>query len=277
MAIDVRERWTENPPSGSVRWQRTRELWDARELVGFLALRDLKARYKQAVFGFGWAVVQPLAGALVFALVFRGLADVSSDGLPYLVFALVGFVVWSYFSLSLNSATSTLIVNSSMVTKVYFPRIAAPIAALLPGLLNMAVGFGVVAVAMVVFGAAPTLAILALPLCVLAAILVALGPSLILATLHVKYRDVAAAIGLVTQMWLLASPVAYPSSLVPDRWQWLYAMNPVAGLIDVTRWSIAGGPWPGPDLAISAGVALVLMVWGLVYFQRAERRFADII
>jgi ABC-type polysaccharide/polyol phosphate export permease len=276
-ALEPQDRWVENRPGGRRGRIDLRALWSARELVYFLALRDLKARYKQAAFGLGWAILQPLAGAAVFAFVFGGLAGVSGDGMPYPVFALTGFVAWNYFSQALGAATNSLVLNTSMITKVYFPRIAAPVAAILPPLVNLGVGLVLIAVAMVAYGVAPTAALAALPLCVAFAMLAALGPGLILATLHVAYRDVAVVIGFLTQLWLLASPIAYSSALVSDGWRWVYSLNPMVGVIDLFRWSVAGGPWPGPYLLASVASTIVLVVVGIVYFAGSERRFADVI
>lgn len=274
---DEAERWVENRPTAGVRALDLSELWAYRELVGFLALRDLKARYKQAVFGLAWAVAQPIVGAVVFTVVFDRLANVPSEGIPYIVFALLGSTVWSYFSNSLNRATSSLVGNASLVTKVYFPRLAAPLAALLPGLVDLLVGFVLVAIAMVLTGVTPDAALLALPLCVIAVMVVALGAGLMLATLNVRYRDVTSVLGVAIQLWLFASPVAYPSSLVEGTWRWVYAANPMTGVLDAFRWSLLDGPAPGADLLVSAATGLALVVAGVRYFQSAERRFADII
>lgn len=270
-------RWVENRPSSGARALDLGELWAYRELVGFLALRDLKARYKQAAFGVGWAVLQPVVTAAVFTVVFHQLADVPSDGVPYVVFALLGSTVWSYFSTSLNRATSSLVGNASLITKVYFPRIAATLAALLPGLVDLAIGLLLVALVMAVTGVTPGPALLALPLCVAGLLVVALGAGLVLATLNVTYRDVGSVFGLLTQAWLFASPVAYPSDLVDGWWRWLYAANPMAGVLDAFRWALLGTARPGAELLVSAAAGLALGTAGVRYFQGAERRFADVI
>lgn len=269
--------WTENRPSGGARALRLAELWAYRELVLFLALRDVKARYKQALFGIGWSVVQPIVGVLMLTLVFRRLAGVPSDGIPYPLFALLGFLLWSYFAGSLGSASTSLVNNVSLVTKVYFARMVTPVAALLPGLVHLAVGFVLLVVLLVVYGVRPGWEALLAPLCLLGAMAIALGAGLLLAALNVKYRDVGHVLGFLTQLWFLASPVAYPSSLVGDEWRYVYALNPMAGVLDAARWSLLEGPAPGPELAISALSALVLLAVGLFYFQRTERQFADVI
>jgi ABC-type polysaccharide/polyol phosphate export permease len=271
------EGWIETPRGDGRRSVRLAELWAYRELVAFLALRDLRARYKQAAFGFGWAVVQPLSGAIVLTVVFRELAGVPSDGIPYLVFAFLGFSVWSYFSSSLNAANISLVANSALVTKVYFPRLAAPFAAVLPGTVDLGIALGLTGVLMVVQGVSPGLALLTLPLWVAAVVLVALGVGLLLATATVQYRDVPHAFGLLTQLLLFASPVAYPASLVPERWLWLYHVNPMAGVISGFRWSMLGGTAPGAPALVSLATGVALLWLGLRYFGNHERRFADVI
>jgi ABC-type polysaccharide/polyol phosphate export permease len=277
VAVEATRQWTENGPTRGLRAVRLRELWDYRELAFFLALRDVKARYKQAAFGIAWAVIQPVAGVALFTFVFRNLASVESDGLPYPLFALVGFLAWTYFAATLTSAVASLVANSALVTKVYFPRLAAPVSALLPGLINLLPGLAVLVLLMVHYGVAPGVALLALPLCLLWMMAAALGVGLLLATLNVRYRDVGSVLATLLQLWLFASPVAYPASLVPDKWQWLYALNPMAGVIEALRWTLIDGPAPGAELLISLASTVVLLVAGLLYFASAERRFADVI
>lgn len=273
----VADRWVENrAPTG---WHKVdlRELWAYRELIAFLAIRDVKVRYKQAVLGMAWAVVQPLAGAVVFTLVFDRIANLPSDGIPYPVFAFVGVTVWTYFTTSVQTAMSSLVGNVGLVTKVYFPRMAAPIAAVLPGLLDMGISLLILVVLMVGYRVTPGLALLALPLCVVVLVALAFGVGLILATLNVRYRDVKGVSSLLLQLWLFASPVAYASSVIRDRWELLYALNPMAGLIDAFRWSLLGAPAPGAEALPSMAVLVVILVVGLAVFAREERRFADII
>jgi ABC-type polysaccharide/polyol phosphate export permease len=273
----VADRWVENrAPTG---WHKLdlRELWAYRELIAFLAVRDVKVRYKQAVLGMAWAVLQPLAGALVFTLVFDRIANLPSDGIPYPVFAFVGVMVWTYFTTSVQTAMSSLVGNVGLVTKVYFPRMAAPIAAVLPGLLDMGISFAILAVLLVVYGLAPGWALLTLPVWIVVLIALAFGVGLVLATLNVRYRDVKGVSGLLLQLWLFASPVAYASSVVEGRWGPLYDLNPVAGIVDAFRWSLLGAPAPGLDALASLAVLVVILVAGLAVFAREERRFADII
>lgn len=277
VAAEATGPWTENRPTRGLRAVRLRELWAFRELAFFLALRDVKARYKQAAFGVAWAVIQPLAGVALFTFVFRELASVDSDGLPYPVFALVGFLAWTYFASTLTTAVASLVANSALVTKVYFPRLAAPVSALLPGLINLLPGLAVLAVLMAGSGVAPGIALVALPACVLWLMAAALGVGLLLSTLNVRYRDVGSVVATLLQLWLFASPVAYPTSLVPEAWRWVYSLNPMAGVIDLWRWSLVDGPAPGPEALVSLASTLVLLAAGLVYFASSERRFADVI
>jgi lipopolysaccharide transport system permease protein len=269
--------WVENRPSRGFRGPGLGELWRYHELGGFLALRDLKVRYKQAVFGAAWAIVQPLAGVVVFTLVFRRLANVPSDGIPYPLFALSGLAVWTYHASSVTRATQSLVGNAPLVTKVYFPRLLVPLAAVLPGLVDLALSLLTLGVLLVVYQTTPGWAAVTLPLWVVALLATTLGVGLWLSALNVQYRDVNHAITLLVQLWLFVSPVAYPSSMVEGRWRWLYALNPMTGVIDGFRWALVRGPWPGPDLLLSLAVTAVMLVSGMVYFQRTERRFADVI
>jgi ABC-type polysaccharide/polyol phosphate export permease len=269
--------WTENRPTAGARALDLRELWRYRELLYFLALRDVNARYKQAFFGVAWSVVQPFAGVAVFAIVFRKLADVPSDGIPYAVFALLGFAVWTYFSASVGAATQSLVSNASLVTKVYFARLVAPLAALLPGLIGLGVSLVLVGVLMAGYGIAPGVEVLALPLCLVGLMGVALGPGVLFGALNVRYRDVATVVGFLLQLWLFASPVAYPSSLVHGGWRYVYAINPMAGVLDAFRWSLLGARAPGLPLLVSVASGAFLIGVGLWTFQRTERQFADVI
>ena len=266
---------TGRPPGARV--LRLGELWSYRELIYFLALRDVKSRYKQAFFGIGWTVLQPIIGVATFTVVFSRLADVPSEGVPYPVFALLGFVIWTYFAGSFGNASASLVTNAALVTKIYFPRLAAPIASLLPGLVHLSIGMLLLGTLMAITGVVPSATAPLFLLCVLWAMAVALGPGLLFATLNVKYRDVGAVAGFLTQLWFLASPVAYPSSLVPDAWRWAYFANPMVGVIDTARWAVLGTARPGPEVLVSLGVTVVLLALGLLYFQRTEREFADVI
>lgn len=276
-SVDVDPPWVENRPRNHARSLRLQELWDARELLFFLALRDVKSRYKQAFFGVGWAILQPVAGAAILVFVFQRLAGVSSAYAPYPVFALIGFSIWTYFSSTLAGEIESLVGNASLVTKVYFPRLVAPLAALLPNLIGLALSLGLVVVAMAGFGLAPRVNLLSLPLCVLSLVVAALGPGLLLATLNVRYRDVGSLFAPLIQLWFFASPVAYPVSLISGRWQWVYAVNPLVGVLEGFRWAFTGSPLDGVQIAISAATTFILLAGGMWYFAIGEREFADLI
>jgi ABC-type polysaccharide/polyol phosphate export permease len=269
--------WTENRADAGPGVSVVTEVWRARELIGFFALRDLRVRYKQAVFGVLWALAQPVATVAVFTFVFGRLVGIDTGGVPYPLFALVGMVMWSYFASVVGSASDVLVGNSALITKVYFPRIAAPVASLLPPLVDMVVSLGLVAILFVVYGLAPGWSVLGFPLALGLLMAAALGTGLWLAALNVRYRDVRHAVTLILQVWLFISPVAYPSTLVSEEQRYLYALNPMTGVIEVARWSLVNGPWPGWSLAVSAASALLLLVSGLWYFRRSEPSFADVI
>jgi lipopolysaccharide transport system permease protein len=269
--------WVENRPTGGWRALDWIELWRYRELVVFLALRDVKVRYKQAVFGVLWAVFQPLAGMLVFTLVFHKLAHVPSDGVPYILFAVTGMMVWSLFSGGLDAATTSLVSNSTLVTKVYFPRVAIPLASVLPRLVDFGVSLVLLAVLLVVERHPPGLQVLLLPVVVVWAVLLAFGIGLIFATIHVRYRDAHHAMTLLVQLWLYASPVAYASTLVPANWRWAYSLNPLVGLLDTARWVTLGTPPPGVYALPSVATGLVALMFGVRLFARNERHLDDVI
>jgi homopolymeric O-antigen transport system permease protein len=254
------------------------ELWEYRELLYFLTWRDVKVRYKQTALGAAWAILQPLLTMLVFTLVFARLAKMPSDGIPYPLFAFAALLPWQLFSYSLNQASSSLVASQQLIKKVYFPRLVIPISAVLGGLVDFALAFVVLVAMMVWYGAVPGRAILALPLFLLLAVATALAVGLWLATLNVEYRDVRYTIPFLTQFWLFATPIAYPASLVPERWRPLFGLNPMAGVVEGFRWCLLGTETaPGPMVWVSAAVVAVLLASGLVYFRRMERTFADVV
>src|SRR3984893_8609078 len=252
------------------------EVWAYRELLYFFVWRDVKVRYKQTVIGIAWVVLQPLMTMGVFTLFFGRLAKLPSDGLPYPVFYFSALVPWTYFSTALQSCTSVVVDNQRVITKVYFPCLVLPLSAVVAGLVDFAIGFVVLLVVTAIYGIKPTLAALWLPVLLLLAVLTALGVGLWMSALNALYRDVRYVVPFLVQFWMFASPVAYPSSLVPQRWRWLYGLNPMAGVIDGFRWALTGhGQPPGILLLASAiGVAVLLLV-GLFFFQRMEGSMAD--
>lgn len=273
----VQEVWVENRPTRGRRALDLGELWRFRELIWFLASRDVRVRYKQAALGLFWAILQPLAGAVVLTFVFRRLADVSTGDVPYQWFVFCGLTVWTYSSSAVDAVTGSLVSNASLVTKVYFPRVAAPLSALLPGLIDLLVALASLIVILIIVGDPPGVAIVTLPLWTIAMIVVAVGPGLLLATVNVRYRDAHHAFGFITQLWFFASPVAYPSTLVTGAWRYVYALNPMSTVLDGFRWAVLHTSAPGLPALVSVAVAIVLAWAGFAYFTSAERRFSDII
>jgi lipopolysaccharide transport system permease protein len=265
-----------DPPSG---WTSIgfRELWDYRELLYFLTLRDVKVRYKQTALGAAWAVIQPLFMMVVFSLFFGRLAKVPSDGIPYPIFTFCALLPWQLFAHALTESSNSLVANERLITKVYFPRLVVPIAAVLGGLVDFAVAFVILLVMMFYYGVVPTWAIITLPGFILLAIMTALGVGLWLSALNVQYRDVRYTINFLIQFWLFATPVAYPSSIVPERWRALYGLNPMAGVVEGFRWALLGNKPPGAMLAVSVSVVIVILIGGLYYFRRMEQQFADVV
>jgi lipopolysaccharide transport system permease protein len=253
-----------------------KELWEYRELLYFLVWRDVKVRYKQTVVGVLWVILQPLMTMGVFTIFFGRLAKLPSDGLPYPVFYFGALVPWSYFVHALNSCTSTLVAHQGVITKVYFPRLVLPLAAVSSGLVDCTIGIAVMITLTLGFGIRPPATVVLLPVLLLLAMLTALGVGLWTSALNALYRDVASIIPFLVQFWMLASPVAYPSSLVPSKWRWLYHLNPMAGVIDGFRWSLTGhGQPPGPIILVSAAMVMILLIGGLIFFQRMEGSVAD--
>lgn len=270
--------WIENrATSGLLPRLGLRELWAYRELALALALKTLRVRYKQTIFGIAWAVLQPLLAVVVFTIVFGRLAGLPTDGLPYAVFNYAAMIVWLYVAGSVNAAAQSLVESRDMVSKVFFPRLVAPLSSVVPGLVDLAIAFVVLIGMLVVYDVTPTWAILLTPAWILAAVAVALAVGIPFAAANVRFRDVRHALPLLLQVWLFASPVVYSSSLVEGGWQYVYALNPMVTVLDGFRWSVADGPAPGPESLVSAAVVLVLLVGGLAYFRRAERAFADVV
>jgi lipopolysaccharide transport system permease protein len=278
MSQELAPAWVENRPTAGWRPRvGVREIWRYRELLLAFAVRTLRVRYKQTLLGVSWAVVQPVLAVVVFSVVFGRLAGLPTDGIPYPVFSYAGMIVWLYVSSSVNAAAQSLVESRDLLTKVFFPRLVAPLSAVLPGLVDLAVASVVLVVLLVVYGVVPTVAIVLTPLWILAAVAVALAVGIPLAALNVRFRDVRHVLPLLLQVWLFASPVAYSSSLVEGGWHYVYALNPMVSVLDGFRWSMADGPAPGAEVAVSASVTLVLLLGGVAYFRRAERVFADVV
>jgi lipopolysaccharide transport system permease protein len=255
-----------------------RDLWRYRELVFFLTWRDISVRYKQTALGAAWAILQPVFTMLVFSVFFGGLGRIPSDDRPYPLFTFCALLPWQLFAHALTESSNSLVANERLITKVYFPRLIIPLAATLAGLVDFVIAFGVLVVLMAGYGAAPTWAVLTLPLFVIFVLLAALAVGLWLSALNVQYRDVRYTLPFLTQAWLFITPIAYPSSLIPEPWRALYGLNPMAGVVEGFRWALLGLDQPPLGLlAVSAGVVAVLLVGGLYYFRRMERTFADIV
>jgi lipopolysaccharide transport system permease protein len=264
-------------PTKGFQWLRLRELWEYRELLYFLSWRDVKVRYKQAVLGVGWAIVQPLLTMVVLSLVFGKLAGIPTDGAPYPIFSFAALVPWTFFSTGITQASNSMVGSADLVRKVYFPRIMMPAAAILPGLLDLAITFLVLVAMMAFYAIAPTVQVVWLPLFVLLAFATAAGVGLWLSALSARYRDVRFLVPFLTQLGLFATPIAWSSSPVQEPLRTLLGLNPMSGVVEGFRWALLGTE-PSPGLiGVSIGAALVLLLSALVYFGRMERTFADVI
>lgn len=271
------ERWVENRPGGGRGALWLHELWDYRELAVALARKTLAVRYKQTVFGVSWAVLQPVLAVIVFTIVFGRLVGVPTDGLPYVVFNYAGMILWLYVSASVTASAQSLVETREIITKIYFPRLVAPLAAAVPALADFLIAFVILIAMLAYYGITPDWALGLTPFWVLAAVAAVLAVSVPLSALNVKYRDVRQALPVLLQLGLFASPVVYSSSLVKGDWRYAYALNPLATVLDGFRWSVADGPAPGPEGFVSLAVVLVLLGAGLLYFTRVERSFADVV
>ncbi len=266
------------PRSG---WQpvNLRELWNYRELLWFLAMRNVKVRYKQTALGAAWAIIQPLFTMIVFSVFFGNLAGLSAKStIPYPVLTFCALLPWQLFATSLGNAGNSLVSSQNLITKVYFPRLTIPMAAILAGLIDFAIAFVVLLVMMAFYRMAPHWPILLLPLFVILAVITALAIGLWLSALNVQYRDVRYTIPFLTQFWMFLTPVAYPISIVPHKWQALYAVNPMVGVVEGFKWALLGqGTLPGPMIFVSTAVTVLLLIGGLFYFRRMETTFADVV
>jgi len=259
----------------SISWK---ELWEYRELLYFLTWRDIKIRYKQAALGVGWAVLPPLLTMLIFSVIFGMLAKLPSEGVPYPLFSLAALLPWQLFSGALGRAGNSLVANSNLLTKVYFPRLVIPLSAILAGVLDFVISFVILLILMLVYQIRLSWAVLTLPLFVLLALAAALAVGFWLSALNVKYRDVQYIIPFLIQAWMYASPVAYSSELIPaGPWRVLYGLNPMAGVIQGFRWALLGSAPPDGLFWASIAAVLVLLVSGFIYFEKMEEYFADVV
>jgi lipopolysaccharide transport system permease protein len=265
-------------PSTGLAALRLRDLWTYRELVFFMIWRDIKVRYKQTLLGAAWAVIQPVLTMLVFNFVFGTVAKVPTEGIPYPIFSYTALLPWGLFTAALNNASRSLTSNQNMVTKIYFPRLVLPLASVLGGLVDFAIAFLILIVMMVYYKVTPTAAIWTLPLFLLLTVVTALGVALWLSAINVQYRDVNYALPFLTQFWLFLTPVAYSAKVISEKWQIVYSLNPMAGVVNGFRWALLGTETgPNLNMAVSIGIALIFLISGLFYFRSMERTFADTI
>lgn len=254
------------------------DLWHYRELFFFLVWRDIKVRYKQTVLGAAWAILQPVLTMIVFSVIFGRLANLPSEGVPYPIFTFAALLPWQLFSFALTNSSNSLVNEKNLITKVYFPRIIIPFSSVVAGLLDFLIAMGIYLILMLVYQIPLTWRVLLVPVFVLVAIITAISVGLWLTTLNVKYRDVRYVIPFLTQFWLYATPIAYSSSLIPEKWMWLYSLNPMVGVVDGFRWMLIGNTVQFPPFFfISLVVVLILLVSGFVYFKKTEDTFADVI
>lgn len=254
------------------------EIWRYRELLYFLTWRDVVVRYKQTALGAGWAILQPLLTMAVFSLVFGRLSSIPSDGVPYPLFSFAALVPWTFFANGLTQSSNSLVGSANLIQKVYFPRLIIPAASVLGGIVDFALAFVILLGMMAYYGIAPTINLLWLPAFLLLALATSLGVGLWLSALNVRFRDVRYVVPFITQFWLFATPIAYPSSLLQQPWRTVYGLNPMAGVIEGVRWALLGTKTaPGPMIAASTLAAVLLLAGGAYYFRRMERAFADIV
>ena len=253
------------------------ELWEYRELLHSFVSRDVKIRYKQTALGFLWAIIQPFFLMVVFSLFFGRLAKIPTEGIPYPLFSFAGLIPWTLFAEGLTRSTTSMVHNAGIMTKVYFPRLIMPISGVLSPLVDFTIAFVILLFMMAYYGFVPTIAIVLLPLFILLAMMTSLAVGLWFSALNVKYRDFQYTIPFIIQIWLFASPVVYPASMLPESWQLVYALNPMVGVIEGFRWALLGTKPPEAIILVSACVVVLLLVGGLFYFKRMEQYFADVV
>jgi len=255
-----------------------REVWEYRELLYFLIWRDVKVRYKQTVLGASWAILQPFFTMLIFSIFFGLLAGLPSDGVPYPLFAYVALVPWTFFANGLSLSSTSLVANQALIRKVYFPRLVIPIAAVASGVIDFCIAFVVLIGLVLYYDIVPTANVVWLPALFLLALVTALGAGLWLSALNVLYRDVQYIVPFLIQVWLFSTPIVYPSSLVPERWRTLYALNPMTGVVEGFRWALLDtNTAPGPIVAVSAVAAVLLLAGGADFVRRMELSFSDVV
>jgi len=266
-------------PSKGLSALNLRDLWVYRELVYFMVWRDIKVRYKQTMFGMAWAVIQPVMTMLVFTFLFGTVAKLPTDGIPYPIFSYTALLPWGLFVNALNQGSRSLVAHNNMVTKIYFPRLILPMASVFAGIVDFAIAFVILVFLLFYYQVTPAWHLLwTLPLFLLLAVVTALGVALWLSAINVQYRDVNQALPFLTQFWLFATPVAYSSSVISEKWQLLYSLNPMAGVVNGFRWALLGsGNGPDAALWVSVGISVLILVSGLFYFRSMERTFADTI
>ncbi len=254
------------------------ELWEYRELLYFLIWRDLKVRYKQTTLGAAWAILQPVFMMVVFSLFFGRLGKMPSDNIPYPIFSFAALVPWTFFATGLTQSSNSLVGSAHLITKVYFPRLIIPLASVVSGVVDFAIAFTVLLGMMFYYGIVPTANVLWLPLFLLLALVTSLGVGLWLSALNVEYRDVRHLVPFITQFWLFATPIAYPSSLLNQPWRTIYGLNPMVGVVEGFRWALLGtNTAPGPIIAVSSTAACLILITGAFYFRRMEKTFADVV
>jgi lipopolysaccharide transport system permease protein len=253
------------------------ELWNYRELLTSFTMRDIKIRYKQTGLGFLWAIIQPLFMMVIFTIIFGSFAKIPSDGVPYPLFSFAALLPWMLFSEGLTRSTMSMVANANIMTKVYFPRLIMPISGILSPLVDFAVSISILVLMMAYYGFVPTINVVFLPLFILLALATSLGIGLWLSALNVKYRDFQYTVPFIIQLWMYASPVVYPASMIPEAIRPLYGLNPMAGVIEGFRWALLGTEIPGSMIFVSVGVVVVLLVSGRFYFRRMEQYYADIV
>jgi lipopolysaccharide transport system permease protein len=254
------------------------EVWNFRELVYFLTLRDLKVRYKQTALGASWAILQPFLTMVVFSVLFGRLLGMPSDDIPYPIFSYTALLPWGVFSKALNDAGRSIVTNRSMITKIYFPRLIIPLASVISGVVDFIIAFIVLLGMMWYYDISPTSNIWTLPLLLLLALITALGVGLWLSAMNVLYRDIGYVIPFLTQLWFYLTPIVYPTSKIPEEWQLVYALNPMVGVVEGFRWALLDtNTSPGPMVVVSGIISIILMISGMFYFRRMERTFADVV